>query len=460
MGLETFRYQFLTKVTLGEQSGELGMLTEGFFSKGIAVCSLAMIATTTTSYAQDDFVEGRPKTAAELGIMTGTPPARTIDISAWDKGPDNRWAFQHISEFLHVANISKGSKASVPLGTDFQDLSFLEFEALDGTNMSVSEMLVKTYTDGFIVLRDGDVVFEKYFNGMTPDTRHLLMSVSKSVTGTLAGVLVNDGRLDPTAMVTQYIPEMEGAPGFGDATVRQVLDMTTSIVFSEDYADPNAEVVAHEASTAWRGENAPLANEGVYAFSTTIKKDDSRPHGQQFQYASINTDVLGWLIERASGQRFADFFSETIWSKLGADHDGQITVDYKGSAAANGGFVLTLRDLARFSQMVLDDGYYNDQQIVASGWIDDIRFNGDNEAWKPTSYYETWPNGFYRNQWYVTGDDHGSFFAVGVNGQHIWINPTTRTAIVKFSSLPVSADKENIVLGWRAMDAISRSFAD
>lgn len=108
--------------------------------------------------------------------------------------------------------------------------------------------------------------------------------------------------------------------------------------------------------------------------------------------------------------------------------------------------------------MVLDDGYYNNQQIVPSGWVDDIRFNGDNDAWKPTSYHKIWPNGFYRNQWYVTGDDHGTFFAVGVNGQHIWINPTTRVVVVKFSSLPLSADKENITLGWAAMDAISRSF--
>ena len=427
---------------------------------GLTVATLLLFSNGSQAIAQENMVDGRPMTAAEMGIMQGTPPGRTIDISAWDKGPDNRWAFQHISEFLHVANISRGSGSAVPLRMALQDLSGLEFEGLDGEPMTVADMLVKTYTDGFIVLHDGDVIFEKYFNGMSPDTRHLLMSVSKSVTGTLAGILVNDGRLDPTALVTDYIPEMTDAPGFGDATVRQVLDMTTSIIFSEDYADPDAEVVAHEATTAWRGENAPMAQEGVYAFSTTIKKDPSRPHGQQFQYASINTDVLGWLIERASGQRFANFFSEAIWSRLGAEHDGQITVDYKGAAAANGGFVLTLRDLARFAQMVLDDGYYNDTQIVPSGWIDDIRFNGNNAAWRPTIYAETWPDGFYRNQWYVTKDDHGSYFAVGVNGQHIWINPATRTVVVKFSSLPVSADKENIVLGWLAMDAISRSFSD
>lgn len=421
-------------------------------------CTYASLS--SMAAAQDNMIDGRPMTAAEMEIMTGAPSSKSIDIAAWDKGPDNRWAFQHISEFLHIANISRGSGNAAPLDRNLADLSNVQFEGLDGNQMSISDMLVQTYTDGFIVLNDGQVVYEKYFNGMKPDTRHLLMSVSKSVTGTLAGVLVNDGRLNPASPITDYLPELKTSPGFGDVTVRQILDMTTAIKFSEDYADPNSEVVAHEAATAWRGENAPGAEEGILSFAGTIQKDDAHPHGEVFHYASINTDVLGLLIERASGQRFADFMSDAIWSKLGVEHDGHITVGYHGAVAANGGFVLTLRDLARFGQMVLDDGHANGQQIIPSGWVDDIRFNGNNAAWQPTSYVKFWPDGFYRNQWYVTKDDHGSLFAVGVNGQHIWINPTTRTVVVKFSSLPVSADKENIVLGWLAMDAISRSLQD
>ena len=339
-----------------------------------------------------------------------------------------------------------------------KDLSGLVFEMADSKKMTVKEMLDMTYTDGFIVLHDGKVAFEKYYNGMKPNTRHLLMSVSKSVTGTLAGILVMDGRLNPAAKVVDYIPELKKSPGFADTTVREVLDMTTSIVFSEDYDDPKAEVVSHEKATAWRGRT-PLADKGLYAFAQTIKKDQ-RAHGDLFHYASINTDVLGWLIERASGQRYIDFMSDAIWSKLGAEHDAQISVDYHGSAVANGGFCITLRDLARFAQMVLDDGLYNGRQIVSSGWIDDIRFNGNNSAWKPTKYGKVWSDGFYRNQWYVTRDDQGSFFAVGVNGQHIWINPTTRVVIVKLSSFPKSADVESAGLAMSAMDAIARKLGE
>ena len=147
---------------------------------------------------------------------------------------------------------------------------------------------------------------------------------------------------------------------------------------------------------------------------------------------------------------------ETIWSKLGTEHDAQISVDYLGSPVANGGFCITLRDLARFGQMVLEGGKYNGKQIVPTDWVKDIRNNGKNSAWKPTKYGPIWPNGFYRNQWYVTKDDHGSFFAIGVNGQHIWINPTNRVVIVKFSSFPISADTTSGMMAIRGMDAVAR----
>lgn len=394
-----------------------------------------------------------PKTAAELGIMKGSPPKQPIDISNWDKGPDNRWAFQHISEIVPTANISRGSEPPIMFSSAPRNITEIVFRNQDGVEVTVREFLDTTYTDGLIVLHKGNVIYEKYFNGMMPETRHLLMSVSKSVTGALAGKLVVGGLLDPNARVVQYIPELEGSSGYAEATVREILDMTTSIVFSEDYDDPEAEVIAHEEAMAWRGR-LPLAEKGIYAFAQTIKKD-KRNHGELFHYASINTDILGWLIERASGQRYVEYASETIWSKLGAERDAQMSVDYFGSAVANGGYCITLRDLARFAQMMLNRGFHNGQQIVPSEWVEDIRFNGNNSTWKPTQFGEVWPHGFYRNQWYVTKDEHESFFAVGVNGQHIWIDPAMQVAIVKFSSHPVSAHLESTLNSWLGMNAIA-----
>jgi CubicO group peptidase (beta-lactamase class C family) len=271
----------------------------------------------------------------------------------------------------------------------------------------------------------------------------------------MVGQLVQDGRLDPDARVIQYIPELENSSGYAEATVRHVLDMTLSLVFNEDYDDPEAEVTSHEEAMAWRGRT-PLAEKGVYAFAQTIEKDE-REHGELFQYASINADVLGWVIERVTGQRYVEFMSELLWSKLGVDCDAHISVDYYGSAVANGGLCMTLRDMARFGQMMLDNGFYNGRQIIPSAWVEDIRFNGNNAAWRPSDFGEIWPEGFYRNQWWVTQDDQGSYLAQGVNGQYLWINPTTKVLIAKFSSHPQSVDLESAMDTWAGMDAIAKS---
>jgi CubicO group peptidase (beta-lactamase class C family) len=360
-----------------------------------------------------------------------------------------------VSEFLPTANVSRGSTSPTVFGEGLTDLSDLKLPAEHGVEMPLEKVLASTYTDGFIVIKDRQVLFEEYFNGMDSHTRHLLMSVSKSVTGTLAGVVVGSGQLDPEERIVSYIPELKDSPGFVDATVRHILDMTTAIVFSEDYDDPESEVVAHEESCGWRGRN-PRSEAGVYEFSRSIQRAD-RAHGELFHYASINTDVLAWLIERSTGQRLVDVLSDTIWSRLGADHDGHLTVDHKGSPVANGGFCLTLRDLARFGILMLNHGHIDRDEMVPHQWVEDTLSNGSNEAWLPTIYGPIWPKGRYRNQWYVTGDDHGSFFGIGVNGQHLWVNPTTQVVIAKFSSHPASVNKEAMFLSMSAMDTIARS---
>ncbi|MCA0900515.1 serine hydrolase domain-containing protein [Microbulbifer agarilyticus] len=397
-----------------------------------------------------------PQTAQEMGLMVGSPPKKTIDIAKWDKGPYNRWAFQHMSEIVPTAVISRGMQPRTEfVSAPVESITQLKFTTLDDQELTVEENLKLNYTDSFIVLKGGKVVLEKYYNGMGPETRHLLMSVSKSVTGAVIGSLIEAGELSPDNKVVDYIPELKNSPGFKDATVRQILDMTTAIQFSEDYADPNAEVVKHEEATAWRGQTS-TAKDGLYAFAQEIQRVE-RNHGEVFHYASINTDILGWLIERATGERFSDYMSNIVWSKLGAERDALLSVDLLGSPVVNGGFVMTTRDLARFGQMILQGGHFNGQQIVPKEWIEDIRMNGNNAAWKPTSYSKIWPDGFYRSQWYVTKDDQGSFFGVGVNGQHLWINPTTNVVIVKFSSYPISADVKRGKQDWAMMDAIARS---
>jgi CubicO group peptidase (beta-lactamase class C family) len=396
--------------------------------------------------------EERPKTAQQLGLMQGFPPPedRLVTLANWQDAPYNRWGFLHVSHILPTAQISRGEGPVAALPRSHWDLGGITFDRTGG-RMTIAQMLEGTYTDGFIVLKDGAIVAEKYFNGMAPHTRHLLMSVSKSLTGALAGILAEQGLLDLTAPVRTYVPEL-GDSGYGDATVRQVLDMTVSLVFREEYDDPRSEIQQQDRATGWRPsrEGDIIGN---YHFLPTIKKDGE--HGRVFQYCSATTDVLGWVLEKVSGVPFPELFSREIWAQLGAEHDGYITVDQYGASLPNGGFCLTLRDLARFGQMILQDGHFNGRSIVPSSSIDETRNRGDNGPW---SYHPTWsqlyPRGNYHNQWYNAEDAHRSFFGIGIHGQHLWIDPTANVVIVTFSTRPSALDaamRSNTLAGLAAI---------
>lgn len=215
----------------------------------------------------------------------------------------------------------------------------------------LARRLEQTYTDAFLVLRGSEVVAEYYRAGFSPDDRHLLMSVSKSLCGTVVGALVDAGRIDPARPVTDYVPELAGSV-YDGPSVQHVLDMQIGIDYNEDYVDAASEVQTHDRSAGWRtrrdGDPAD-----TYEFLSTLRGDGSTG---VFQYCSANTDVLAWVVERVTGLRYAEALSTRLWSKLGADRDATITVDPAGFGSANGGVSCTARDLARVGRMMLDGG--------------------------------------------------------------------------------------------------------
>ena len=215
----------------------------------------------------------------------------------------------------------------------------------------LARRLEQTYTDAFLVLRGSEVVAEYYRAGFSPDARHLLMGVSKSLCGTVVGALVDAGRIDPARPVTDYVPELAGSV-YDGPSVQHVLDMQIGIDYNEDYVDAASEVQTHDRSAGWRtrrdGDPAD-----TYEFLSTLRGDGSTG---VFQYCSANTDVLAWVVERVTGLRYAEALSTRLWSKLGADRDATITVDPAGFGSANGGVSCTARDLARVGRMMLDGG--------------------------------------------------------------------------------------------------------
>jgi len=250
----------------------------------------------------------------------------------------------------------------------------------------------------------------------------------------------------------KYVPELANS-GFGNATIRQLLDMTTAIKFSENYNDPNAEVWAH----ANAGNPLPKPKDysgprSYYEFLQTIKKQGN--HGEAFSYKTANTDCLGWIIARISGKSIAQLLSERIWSRIGAEQDAYFSVDSIGTPFAGGGLNLGLRDLARFGELLRNDGKYNGSQIIPKAAVDDIRQGGEPEKFVKAGYnlLEGWS---YRNMWWVTHNDHGAFMARGVHGQRLYIDPIAKVVIARFASHPVAGNAINDPVTIPAFDAVA-----
>jgi CubicO group peptidase (beta-lactamase class C family) len=277
-------------------------------------------------------------------------------------------------------------------------------------------------------------VYEKYFGELTSDGLHAAMSVSKTFTGTLGAMLVAEGFLDENSPAGNYVPELN-ISAFGDATIRQILDMTTALKYSEDYSNPNAEIWAFSA--AGNPLPKPKTYEGprnYYEFLQTVQK--SGMHNHVFGYKTINTDAMGWIISRVTGKSIPVLLSERIWKPLGANFDGYYQVDGAGIAFAGGGFSANMRDLAMFGEMIRNLGYFNNQQILPESVVGDIMRGGDQELFKESVYGHSLQNWSYRNMWWITHNEHGAIAARGVHGQTVYIDPVAEMVIVRYASHP------------------------
>lgn len=296
------------------------------------------------------------------------------------------------------------------------------------------------YTDGIVVLHHGRVVYERYDGCLTPDTLHGAMSVTKSLSGVIAESLVAEGKLDENALVGKLIPELKDS-AFGDATVRQVLNMTTAVDYSENYADPNSPVWAFaEAGNPLPKPEGYSGPRSYYKFLETVKKKGT--HGEAFSYETVNAEVVGWLIARTTGKSVAEALSERIWSRIGTQREAFYTVDSIGTPFSGGGFNGTLRDMARVGQMMLDGGVVNGEQIVPPAAVATIR-NGGDKAKFAKAGYDTLPGWSYGSLWWISNDDHGAYAARGVYGQTIWVDPKADMVIARFASYPKAANPAN-----------------
>ncbi|MEO1128483.1 MAG: serine hydrolase [Planctomycetota bacterium] len=410
-----------------------------------------------------DAPDDRYATADELGLMEGFPPPpdKRVDRSSLLKGPGNRWAYLNMRSLYPTAAVPTAS-AAIPLRKSIdggiERLHIGHPESGEAVNMET--WLKETYTDAVVVMHGGEIVYERFLNGMHSHQPHQMMSVTKSFAGLFGLMAVDAGLVEEDDAVRDVVPELRESGAFGDATFGQVLDMTNSMDFSEDYADPESGIVHYAIvlglMPAVEGRSYAAS---IYDYLPTLGKDRAHAHGEVFHYQTPKTDVVNWVTNRLTGQSFQDAMSEYLWSKLGTDGETYVLLDKNGTLFAGGGLNATPYDLARFGSMLLNDGRSPGGEVVVSpAVIQQLADGGSRQA------FSNGPNGkglmgdgdwSYRAQWWVRHTPgREAFMALGVHGQWIYIDLAHDVAIIKQSSQPVSSSDFFDAYNLNAWDAI------
>lgn len=359
-----------------------------------------------------------------------------VTLANWRTAPFNRWAFHHVRELVPSADIPHDP-------TRVRALPRAE------AALTLDPFLGETDTDGMAIVHRGCLVFERYAHGMTEETPHILMSVSKSMLGVLAVEL----RLDDERLATDFVPELERT-AYRGATLRHLLDMRAGVVWDEDYLARSGPIVEYRKATGWNPLGPGEAPSDLRSFCQTLK--DGVPHGGPLHYVSPNSDLLGLIIERATGRRYADLMSERVWKNAGAERSAYITVDRLGAPRAAGGMCSTLRDLARVGQWLLEE---------RAGFLAGLE-QGDPHAWAAGDMAKYYPGlrMRYRNQWYLLDGSKEAnapplAFAMGIHGQNLFIDVVNRIVIAKFSSQAAPLDLARMRLTMRVVAEVRKQLA-
>lgn len=368
----------------------------------------------------------------------------SVNEGNWQEPGNVRWAFQHMADLFPVATIGRGDGTVAPLPRG---------SGPAGLTMPMED------TDAWLALYDGELVAEHYAGTMTADTRHLLMSVSKSVVGLVAGILAERGQLDLEAAVTTYLPDLSGS-GWDGATVRNLLDMRVGIHFSEDYLDPASQVRRLDESVGW-AERGPDSPANLRAFLAELRCD--RAHGGPFAYSSAITDALGMVCEAAARVPFPELASDLLWSRIGAEHDAIVTLDPAGTSMFDGGICATTRDLARFGALIAAGGRsLLGEQVVPTAWIDDLFRGGPDSAaaFAAAEQDHGLAGGSYRGQFWLPDARGEVVLCLGIHGQMIYVDRVRGFVGVKLASWPLPIDPARSSADLAAFAALAQRLAE
>ncbi len=362
-----------------------------------------------------------------------------INQNNWNQHPNQVWSFQNMKELFSTQTLSKSNDPSSFDVKVNQDIESFEFDTLEGKSISIKDSFSETHADAFLVIKNEEIIYEKYFNEMSTESPHLMNSISKSFLGMLAGVLVGKGIVDPEDKISNLIPEFKDS-AFVETTLQNALDMAGAVKFGEDYAQPDADFWHETAIFGWRPDlKANIKANNLKEFAQSLK-DTEQNDGEKYHYRTILTDVAAMALEQAANNGVFELMDEHIWQKLKPENDAHVVLDSSDFPYFGAGMNASARDLGRFGLMLLNDGVHAGEQIVPASWISDTIAgdSGYKQRFAASEHGPMMPNGHYKNKMWVV--DENIILCIGIHGQFICINKATNSVIVRFSSQPEPLD--------------------
>jgi CubicO group peptidase (beta-lactamase class C family) len=368
------------------------------------------------------------------------------DRSNWDNPPHNMYSFTLTERIFPTVIMSRGEGPVTPLSYAPNQIDITKVFVSDpatGRRMSVEDLLNRRIVNsGLIAMYKGQVVHESYRSGFSRELRHINLSTAKSFVGMMAQIAKQKGCFDENDLASKYVQELEGKEAWSDVTVRHVWDMRDGTEFVEDYQDEQSDVRVQDRATGWRpgGVDGP---KGVREFIAQNLENKIKPTGKAFNYSSIQTEVLGLIIQESCGVPLATFLEEEFWSKLGAEHDAGFGTDGHGQPIGQGAISMTLPDFARAAMLVRNKGKtHSGDQIIDAAFFEDL-------VTPNKELVDAFPAGFaalfgdtanYRSQFWVLDAAAGQFIMVGVYGQLAYFDTKNDFSMVAFGSYPIAKD--------------------
>lgn len=420
---------------------ESGLLTEQrhaitsfYFVKAFSTAILLLVLDAGLSQESSDSKSSQAQDLTPSFIGVPHSGVGLVTLDNWESSQTKlRWAMRHMRELFPTQAVQPGPPRPLvaePIG--FERFQFSTGDAELGLRACLEHM----NADALVVLQNGKLVAEEYLAEMTPESPHYLASVSKSIVSSVVASLLNEERLAEDAVIDSYVPELSKTP-YAGATLRQILDMQSAVEY--DYTDvfvDNSRAVRPDAQKS----DGPV---GEREFLLAMQPRDGMRHGDSMLYKESDPSVLVWAAENVTGKRFADLASERLWRPVGAEHPLEAVCDSRGNWTFH--LSATARDLARWFQMILDDGRFAETQVVPRSFIQDIRDKGNVRLLQESPVTgELFPEGVgYRSFFYRDTLGEDSIAAVGAYGQMCYASPAADVVIVLLSTGPTYQDRKN-----------------